>query len=323
MIRSATSAVHPVWCIAPRPAPLSPWKYSKNRRLSRQAGVRLQLVDSAVDRSASVGAGQPDTDQPVGQVAGDVPQTRASPGPGRVLQGEVRAEEFVVLQQFPDDQVVDREPHRAAPVGVAPVHRGAGLGRFVADGRLRQAGHRVRAAVAFGEGPAARAGTGTRTRRTGWPGSGPVGPGGRRTAAGGGRRRCRGLASPASDGGLGAQLGGVHRRCAVHHPVVDAVLRKRGERTPAGCWFRCRRTTLAARHRRPGPRPAGSRPAADAGRQSPIRAVAVQEQGGRLGAGDPPGVAEPQVGNTEMLASSGPWSCTVIRAKTSAGDAFA
>jgi hypothetical protein len=27
-IRFATSAVHPVWCDAPMPAPLSPWKYS-------------------------------------------------------------------------------------------------------------------------------------------------------------------------------------------------------------------------------------------------------------------------------------------------------
>ena len=27
-ISDATSAVQPVWCEAPRPAPLSPWKYS-------------------------------------------------------------------------------------------------------------------------------------------------------------------------------------------------------------------------------------------------------------------------------------------------------
>ncbi len=30
--------VQPVWCIAPRPAPLSPWKYSLNTMLSFQAG---------------------------------------------------------------------------------------------------------------------------------------------------------------------------------------------------------------------------------------------------------------------------------------------
>ena len=37
-ISSAISPVQPVWCMAPRPAPLSPWKYSKNSRLSRQFG---------------------------------------------------------------------------------------------------------------------------------------------------------------------------------------------------------------------------------------------------------------------------------------------
>src|ERR1019366_9308741 len=37
-ITSAISPVHPVWCEAPSPAPLSPWKYSLNSRLSFQAG---------------------------------------------------------------------------------------------------------------------------------------------------------------------------------------------------------------------------------------------------------------------------------------------
>ena len=37
-ITSAISPVHPVWCVAPSPAPLSPWKYSLNSRLSFQAG---------------------------------------------------------------------------------------------------------------------------------------------------------------------------------------------------------------------------------------------------------------------------------------------
>src|SRR5262249_19288790 len=37
-INSATSPVHPVWWLAPRPAPLSPWKYSLKRTLSLHAG---------------------------------------------------------------------------------------------------------------------------------------------------------------------------------------------------------------------------------------------------------------------------------------------
>ena len=37
-ITSATIPVHPVWCATPRPAALSPWKYSLNTRLSFQFG---------------------------------------------------------------------------------------------------------------------------------------------------------------------------------------------------------------------------------------------------------------------------------------------
>src|SRR6202007_40565 len=38
MRRWATRPVQPVWCVAPRPAPLSPWKYSLKKMLSCQAG---------------------------------------------------------------------------------------------------------------------------------------------------------------------------------------------------------------------------------------------------------------------------------------------
>jgi len=34
----ATTPVHPVWWLAPSPAPLSPWKYSQKRTRSRQCG---------------------------------------------------------------------------------------------------------------------------------------------------------------------------------------------------------------------------------------------------------------------------------------------
>src|SRR3954453_8422176 len=36
--RRATTPVQPVWCEAPIPAPLSPWKYSWNRMLSPHGG---------------------------------------------------------------------------------------------------------------------------------------------------------------------------------------------------------------------------------------------------------------------------------------------
>ena len=37
-IRSTTKAVQPVWCQAPKPAPLSPWKYSGKAIRSAQSG---------------------------------------------------------------------------------------------------------------------------------------------------------------------------------------------------------------------------------------------------------------------------------------------
>jgi hypothetical protein len=40
MIRSATRPVQPVWCDAPRPAPVSPWKYSWNGISPCHAGSR-------------------------------------------------------------------------------------------------------------------------------------------------------------------------------------------------------------------------------------------------------------------------------------------
>ena len=53
-IRSATSPVQPVWWAAPSPAPLSPWKYSLNIRLSFQAGSCLQPLDPAEARPPPV-----------------------------------------------------------------------------------------------------------------------------------------------------------------------------------------------------------------------------------------------------------------------------
>src|SRR5439155_26181555 len=42
----ATRPVHPVWCEAPTPRPVSPWKYSWNNRLSRNAGSSRWRVES-------------------------------------------------------------------------------------------------------------------------------------------------------------------------------------------------------------------------------------------------------------------------------------
>ena len=118
-------------------------------------GVGLQQVDAAVDRSAAVRPGEPDAHQPIGEVTGDLPQGQVVTGSGGVFDGEVGTEELVVLQQGPDDQVVDREPHRSTPVGVAAVHRGPGFGGFVLDGRVGHPRHGVGGGVPLRERPQA------------------------------------------------------------------------------------------------------------------------------------------------------------------------
>ena len=74
-------------------------------------------------------------DQPHGQVARDVAQAKATTGAGRVLDRERLAEPVVPAQQRLDEQVVDREPDRTAPVGVAAEQAGRRLAGLVVDRR--------------------------------------------------------------------------------------------------------------------------------------------------------------------------------------------
>src|SRR5690348_4646033 len=71
--------------------------------------------------------------EPVLEVGSHLVQGELGSAPGRVLDREVVAEEPAVPFQGADDQVVQREPERAAPVGVAAEHRRGGLGGFVVD----------------------------------------------------------------------------------------------------------------------------------------------------------------------------------------------
>ena len=94
-IRSTTSAVQPVWCQAPSPAPLSPWKYSGNAHQVLPVRVGLEQLDGAVDRAAGPSSsGTNSDDQPAGQVVGDLGRaSRLLPRAGRVLDQQVVAEE--------------------------------------------------------------------------------------------------------------------------------------------------------------------------------------------------------------------------------------
>ena len=113
-IRCATSPVQPVWCEAPRPAPVSPWKYSWNWSRSRQSGSVANLAIDAVDRAAPVGVGQPDGDQPARRGPSATSRSRSRcPEPVGYSTVKSSPEPDVPVAQRLDHEVVEREPDRA------------------------------------------------------------------------------------------------------------------------------------------------------------------------------------------------------------------
>ncbi|HYX59139.1 MAG TPA: hypothetical protein VE888_09030, partial [Streptosporangiaceae bacterium] len=102
--------------------------------------VVLKEPGSAVDGALPVTVPQEGADQAAGQLLGHLEQRHHRPGAGRAFDPQVVAVVPVVLQQGPDQQQVDREPDRPAPVGVAAEHAGGRLGRLVLD-RVLAPGH--------------------------------------------------------------------------------------------------------------------------------------------------------------------------------------
>ena len=129
---SATAPVQPVWWLAPRPAPLSPWKYSWNRIRSRQCGSSWNFSMPAEHRPAAVLVREERARQPLPSLARDLAQVQLAPGAGRALDLEVVAVVAVQLEQRAQDHEVHREPDRPAPVRVAAEHAGVRLRRQVA-----------------------------------------------------------------------------------------------------------------------------------------------------------------------------------------------
>ena len=128
----------------PGPAPLSPWKYSWNGMWSRQCGS----VWKSGDRRRRRAAGRPASRRKSPRQARATgrrrrPQRAACrPEPVGQLDLEVVAVVAVVLAQRLDQQEVDREPDRTAPVRVAAVESGCRLGRLVSDLVARRRRHR-------------------------------------------------------------------------------------------------------------------------------------------------------------------------------------
>ena len=95
----ATSAVQPVWWLAPTPAPVSPWKYSWNGIRSRQCGSSLKTARPPNTGRRPSASAQEDAGQAPRELGGDLATASASGPTGRALDLEVVAEVVVELLQ--------------------------------------------------------------------------------------------------------------------------------------------------------------------------------------------------------------------------------
>src|SRR6185503_12263438 len=95
--------------------------------------VRLKEVDVAKYGSAAAVVLQEDARQPARDLLGDFPERQQSTRSGRTLDLVGVAEVMMKLLQRLDDQEVDGEPDRAAPVRVAAEQPAARFGRLVVD----------------------------------------------------------------------------------------------------------------------------------------------------------------------------------------------
>ncbi len=84
--------------------------------------IVLELGRRAVDRPLPIGIAQERARQAADDLLRHLEQRHGLPRTGRTLDLELVAVEAVQIHQRPDDQHIDRHPHRAAPVGVAAEH---------------------------------------------------------------------------------------------------------------------------------------------------------------------------------------------------------
>ena len=96
-------------------------------------GIFLEFFRAAEDRAPAMFILQKYSRQALGDFSGDLPQVQVDARAGRVFDFEIIAEKEMKLLQRLDEQIIDREPDRTAPVGVAAKKAGARLRRFVID----------------------------------------------------------------------------------------------------------------------------------------------------------------------------------------------
>src|SRR5581483_5345098 len=96
-------------------------------------GVALEEVVASEDRPRSVGALHEDRDEARRELVGHLLERQMPAGASRALDDEVVAEVAVVHPQRLQQEVVDGEPNRSAPVRVAAEEARRRLARFVVE----------------------------------------------------------------------------------------------------------------------------------------------------------------------------------------------
>src|SRR5437762_12496338 len=69
-------------------------------------------------RAAAIGVGEEEANEPCRELIGDLPEVQFLARAGGKLDLKAVAEEVVITLQRLDEQVIEREPDRPAPVGV-------------------------------------------------------------------------------------------------------------------------------------------------------------------------------------------------------------
>ena len=91
-------------------------------------------------RPTATRASEENGNPPLLKILGYLVKRHFSTGPGGVLDLQSVTQKLVVLLQGSYHQVIEREPHGAAPGGVPAEHGSGGLGRFVVDRGAQLAG---------------------------------------------------------------------------------------------------------------------------------------------------------------------------------------
>ena len=233
-MRSATMPVQPGLVRGAEPGAVVAVEVLVEHEVVLPRRVRLQPFDLPEARSAAVRPDDEQGDQALAQVVGDLAERERVPAAGRVLDLEVVAEEPVVALEGADHEVVEREPDRPAPVGVAAEHRRRRLGRLVVDRRPDPLDVELVGVLAVVRRHRAQAVRRQElvARRTAW-----------RTPSAGGRRRRRRAAGAACPGSPRTSP------CSVR-PVPATELARADGRTPCRA---SRRDRGLARRARPRP----------------------------------------------------------------------